>query len=491
MTRCALRNVIRVTSSEFAKIKANSSKNLEDMMKANQFIDTVKKHRTFEKTPSKLNAEHFYDQDVADLSKITDEMEEVLCFKDTGFDSDIKPEFVFDDASYKTIMDKIMKQMEKIFEFALSVENLFAGEINRIQGHVQPLEGVLTGIRLSLAAVKETLGIRTPTNTDIPPVVWTALESAFDSMTKLETGLVQAMSLAAEAKEIGITLLDTEEDKLNTDQNTDGASVESEATEDQEESSSTFLATLTGQTYVDKKGILHPVRKRGNPHKASGQDNVPSGGGSGGVDCCSAAGLCSLCAQQFADLEAKVTALEIRLAHLEQAKSGNVECAMFVKHKIFRGRSDVIAWLDQQFLTTTNTSIEAACFSTPHMIFNLVSSDMCGLAYPKLDLKESDLAKLRIKRSDAIAFYALLQDRPDFMISNSVCPMHTYKSSKSERDKASIKFVPTYADFGMSSDPDTLHYKFKTSLHLIRERQESYIESRLGHHQSRFVYEVS
>ena len=54
-----------------------------------------------------------------------------------------------------------------------------------------------------------------------------------------------------------------------------------------------------------------------------------------------------------------------------------------------------------------------------------------------------------------------------------------------------IKFVPTYADFGMSSDPDTLHYKFKTSLHEIRNRQESYIESRLGHHTSRLVYEIS
>jgi hypothetical protein len=159
----------------------------------------------------------------------------------------------------------------------------------------------------------------------------------------------------------------------------------------------------------------------------------------------------------------------IRVANLEEIKSGTLESAILLKNWVFRGRADIIAWIDDKFPLIDDTVVEAACFSIPHLIFNLVSFNMCGLAYPKLDLKESNLAKFKVKPSDAIAFYTLLKDRPHFMLSGSVCSMYTYKSSKSDREKSPIKFIPTYQDFGNSSDSDMLNHKFKASLHLIKE----------------------
>ena len=474
--------------SEFAKIKANTSKNLTDVVKANNLIDTVKKHRTFENTPSKLNVEYSYETDVQMLSKITTDMEKKLLTE--GENADVKVEFSFEEAEFQKRMTILASQMEAIFEFALAVENLFAGEMPRIQGHVQPIESVLNGLRLNVAALHEVVGTRLKTNTDIPPVVWSAIDASFESLAKLEIGLIQAGEAATEAKEIGHFLLENEESRLG-DENVHNVNDSGNESDDNgnKKKPISFLDGLN-KPHI-KNGVLYqPTRRdvtlRNTVSNSGGGSN---GGGSG--SCCDEKGICSLCFQKISELETRLTSLEIRMSNLEEARSGNVEGAILIKHQVFRGRADVIAWLDEAFPINEDTKVEPACFATPHMIFNLVSADMCGLSYPKLDLKESDLAKMKIKRSDAISFYALLQDRPDFMISNTPCPMHTYKSSKADRDKGPIKFVPTYADFGMSSDPDTLHYKFKTSLHLIKDRQENYIESRLGHHSSRIVYEVS
>ena len=468
-------------ASEFGKIRANEVTSLSESSQANDFIDTVKKHRSFAKTPSKVKVESMYDESMRDFDQVTSGLESLL---ERTLDRDV---INFSGESYMKTVLAILDQLDAFYEFALLVENVLGGEIHRIQGHVGPIEEVVNGMRLKLAALAESLGSRESGDADLPPIVWKALESSFSSLSRLEDKIAKAMEIAEEAKEISLTLLESEEGRMKDVD--EGNPIKA---------SSPFLDRLNPDKPYMSDGILHPPRKtrfanHGKDPNDPNQSGPPPSDEPNGVNCCTAnGGVCVFCTQKFIELEAKLTAVEIRLANLESAKSGNVESAILVRHKIFRGRPDIIGWLDQAFPHDGKGGIEAACFATPHMIFNLVSADMCGLlAYPKLDLRESDLSKLHIKRSDAISFYALLQDRPDFMISNSTCPMHTYKSTKADRDKPPIKFVPTYADFGMSSDPDTLHYKFKTSLQLIRERQESYIESRLGHHTSRFVYDVS
>ena len=61
--------------------------------------------------------------------------------------------------------------------------------MGRIRGHVQPIETVVNGLRLDLASLREAFGSRNPSNTDIPPVVWRAIDSTFYSVIKLEMEL--------------------------------------------------------------------------------------------------------------------------------------------------------------------------------------------------------------------------------------------------------------------------------------------------------------
>jgi hypothetical protein len=490
-------------ASEFGKIKANSLESVQDCEVANELIATVRKHRSFGKTPSKLNVESVHTRNIEDLEIITNALHD-MCLPDKDDAGEpIEQKFVFEESAYKAQMLKIAEQMEFIYEMASAVEKLFSGELILIGGFVKPIESVVEGLRLELSTVKENLGNRDFSKTDVPAVMWKALETSFEMINALEKGVFSCTKMAYDAKEISEGLLQAEEDRWN------GSNPGDDSTTKDEDVKPTFLEGLDRPVIIGGNLIQPSNRDRNNRNLTFGSTTVAGGGqggggggnnnhlpGLGGNDpssnnCDVNDGLCSRCNVRFDEIEMKVTNLAIRVANLEEVKSGTLESAILLKNRVFRGRADVIAWIDEKFPLLNDTVVEAACFSTPHLIFNLVSSDMCGLAYPKLDLKESDLAKFNVKRSDAIAFYTLLKDRPDFMLSGNVCAMYTYKSSKSDREKSPIKFIPTYQDFGNSSDPDTLHHKFKASLHLIKERQEGYIESRLGHHSSRETYEIS
>ena len=47
------------------------------------------------------------------------------------------------------------------------------------------------------------------------------------------------------------------------------------------------------------------------------------------------------------------------------------------------------------------------------------------------------------------------------------------------KEALSLKFIPSFEDFGSSSDSETLHYRFKEALAHVKEAQEKYLESRL------------
>ena len=65
------------------------------------------------------------------------------------------------------------------------------------------------------------------------------------------------------------------------------------------------------------------------------------------------------------------------------------------------------------------------------------------------------------------------------------------KATKQVRDSAPLKFIPSFPDFGTSSDSESMQYRFKQSLEHIRDKQEKYIESRLEDHPNREVMEIA
>jgi hypothetical protein len=189
-------------------------------------------------------------------------------------------------------------------------------------------------------------------------------------------------------------------------------------------------------------------------------------------------------------LEDKIVATSVRVGNLENAKSGNIDAAVLVKDKIYRGRNDIMAELNGWF-SDHGKKIDAGLFPTPHLILNLMHADMCSKTGPKIPLDQRDMIRHGIRRSDADAFYALQSDKPEFMITKDLCPNYVYKTSTSQKNSATFKFIPSHEDFGNGLDSDSLHYKFKASLEYVKGKSDRYIESSLGDHPDHRAYTVA
>ena len=111
-----------------------------------------------------------------------------------------------------------------------------------------------------------------------------------------------------------------------------------------------------------------------------------------------------------------------------------------------------------------NRTVECGCFMTPHYLLNLVHADMCNKPYPTTEFTVKDLKSLEINRPNSTAYSALQLSKPEFMKTTLACPNHAQKASKTVREALSLKFIPSFKDFGSSSDSETLHYRFKEAL---------------------------
>ena len=162
---------------------------------------------------------------------------------------------------------------------------------------------------------------------------------------------------------------------------------------------------------------------------------------------------------------------------MEDAKSGAIESALVVKEFIFQNRSDVTAWCAEQFPVSVRRTVECGSFMTPHYLLNLVHADMCNKSYPTTEYTLKDLKTLEVNCLNSTAYSALQTSKPDFVKTSVACPNHTQKASKTVRETSSLKFIPSFNDFGSSSDSETLHYRFQESLAHVKGTQEKYLES--------------
>jgi len=133
-----------------------------------------------------------------------------------------------------------------------------------------------------------------------------------------------------------------------------------------------------------------------------------------------------------------------------------------------------------------NISQQSGCFMTPQYLLNLIRWDMCS-SRGKTELSAKDMKVLGVKQADALAFFALQSTKPEFMLTKEACPSHKQVCSKTIHDGAPIKLIPSFANFGSSSDSGTLHYRFKESLRQVTEAQKLYISDRLENLADRVV----
>jgi hypothetical protein len=481
--------------SEFAKIEANDTRTSGDRDIIEDVLMTAKKHRSFA-SPAKKEATDII------LDKINLLETTITLMNDAGEllvndEGEVEQNFEFDAESYAKFSSGIYDKLDIVMENARVMGKIILGLQPFVDGQVKPIENLLSGLRIEMASLTALLGDKDLGRKDVPLCLWAAIESGFDSIIKLEKKLSDVATTANESHEVASALLSfhEEEDQPKANSKTSPTSV----TNGEE-----FLNNLSKPKIVN--GTLFQPSSKLNKDTNSNWNG--SGGGSGdnpssnrdtdpndpsghATNCDADELLCGRCMVKFHELNSKLTATNVRVSNLEDAKNGNVDSAIMVKGRVYRGRSDIQAEMDKWFPEESGQRIDAGLFPTPHLILNLIHADICSKQGPTLPIDQNHLIKHQIRRSDADAYYALKSAKPEFMLGKDVCPNFSYKATKAQRDAAKIKFFPSHEDFGNGLESDSLHYKFKQSLYHIKGERERYIESVLCDHPDHKVISVA
>ena len=452
-------------ASEFAKMRSNDTKSITQREVVEDILHTARKHRTFA-SPAKLRAT----EDILDKIALLDTSQSLvddilaLTFNESG--EGIGKDFAFSEEPYVKTCTDVYDKVEVLAENSRCLNDVILNLQPFIQSHTKPLEHLLSGMRTEMASLQGQLGNKDLFNKDIPPCLWSAVESGYESVANLDHKVTKLTSVATEAHEIAETLLDTEEHNLSLTNN-QVPKVKFERNVDETESNATRV--IDGKIYrPSRTSSSGDGSRKGGGKKPPGDDGLWSSLGTGFNDetnhndnehddgddyhdtnCDVNEVLCRRCNRKFGEVENMIMATNTRLANLEDSKNGNVESAIMIRNKIYRGRADIAAELDMWFLPNTGIKIDAGLFPTPHLILNLMHADICSKRAPKIPLDQKDLIKLEIRRSDADAFYALQSDKPEFMITNELCPNFSYKATKAQRDAATIRFLPSHEDLEM------------------------------------------
>jgi hypothetical protein len=471
--------------SEFAKIEANDTRTASDRKIIEDVLMTAKKHRNFA-SPAKKEATDII-LDKLNLLETT-----ITLMNDAGelmvnTEGEVEQNFDFDAESYAKFSSGIFDKLDIVMENACVMGEIILGLQPFVDGQVKPIENLLSGLRTEIASLTSLLGDKDLGRKDVPLCLWTAIESGFDSILKLENKLSDVAGIATESHEVASALLSLHEEVAQTSDNPKSGEAVTSGEDYLNNLSKPRIinGTLFQPTSGSNNTSSHDLNGSGSnngttpPTKDINGANDPSGNG----NCCdSDEHCCGYCITKFHELESKITAFKIRVSNLEDTKNGNIESALLVKGRVYRGRSDIRAELDKWFPEESGKRIDAGLFPTPHLILNLIHADICSKQGPTLPIDQNYLIKHQIRRSDADAYYALKSAKPEFMLGKDVCPNFTYKATKAQRNAAKMKFLPSHEDFGNGLESDSLHYKFKQALHHIRGERERYIESVLGDH---------
>ena len=477
-------------AKEFEIIKSNGTQSIQQEIISKEIVHTSRKQTSFN-TPAKKNVLIDLEDKLHDLASITNLVDEL---GDETVDVDgnriNRSLHLLTDTDVEKNFSDVYSNLEVLCEHAKIVKDLFASNSILMEGFTKPIEAVVAGVRLELASVRGDIGSKNLSNGNVPPGLWNAVETGFTSIQNLEESVTACKSRSDEAYEVADFLLGNSEPgiastKLNAVTHPEDNPYSSD--EESKDVGKTFVSNLGmgKQPRTIRSGIA-PKSKAVPPPSFP-----PSPGHDANGNCDADAAMCSICMNRMDGLESRLINSLMRLSNLEESKSGTIESAIMVKNEVFRGRRDVGAWAQKHFPEEKSMNIECACFSTPHFLLNMMYADMCSKRYATIDLQVKDFKNLGINRPDATAYYALQADKPDFMVATSTCPSHSLKATKQVRDAAPLKFIPSFLDFGTSSDSESMQYRFKQSLEHIRDKQEKYIESRLEYHSNREVMEIA
>ena len=293
-----------------------------------------------------------------------------------------------------------------------------------VESHTKPIEQLVSGLRIKIASIQAQLGDKDLSRKDTPPVLWNAVEAGFDSFLDLDTKLSDIDIVANEAHEVAGELLSGVEVNASKNQ----VQFENPPPEIDKE---IFLNNLSGPHIINGQ-LYHPPNtnktkfgdatnySNGNDFNSNvngafnnggntpfNRDNVngfnngnlppdPSGDPNGNptINFNEDDLLCGRCMVRFHTLKTSLGATNVRVSNLEDTKNRNIDSAIMVKYRIYRGRGDIDAELENWFTAAQSKQIDAGLLPTPSLILNLMHADIFSKKAPEIPLGQKDLIKL-------------------------------------------------------------------------------------------------
>ena len=166
--------------------------------------------------------------------------------------------------------------------------------------------------------------------------------------------------------------------------------------------------------------------------------------------------------------------LEERVSRLERHSAGlsGTEQTVFFGNHVFRSKLDVAALLERHLGTGR---YQCGLFCSPQQILNAIHAEFSNCLPAAKDYKA--LNDLRVNTRDYLAATAVLRSKPTLFDAKRL-DGHYYKSSSNLQCR--FKTIPTYEDWGLRSDMDSLYYKFSRALDNFDLALQSAISSELA-----------
>jgi hypothetical protein len=201
---------------EFAKIESNDTKTVTDWELLENVLNTTCKHRTFSTPSKKLASEDVLDK-LAVLNtsqRLLSEILELDLDKESGEASG--KDFSFEEVLYIKVCTDVYNRVEVLAENSKCLNDVLNNLQPIIESQTKPLENIVSGLRTEMVSLQGQVGNKDIMRKDVPPCIWSAVETGFDSLLEVGTKLEKVNDVATKTHEVAGALLSVEEEKDET-----------------------------------------------------------------------------------------------------------------------------------------------------------------------------------------------------------------------------------------------------------------------------------
>jgi hypothetical protein len=326
------------------------------------------------------------------------------------------------------------------------------------------LESAVEGLRAMIAAVEGQVGAKPKALKHLGSALWSAVESLSEVAEQNQATLADHAEELSELVNFKEIILD----ELAKDNETSSTSNETEALPDEDPIGSKmggFITPRRGGRKVNSTGVLGRSEGDGNGGFGSPDSLTTRGGGE------------YVLKSEFNTFQDEVRrsfgAIEKRLIMLEANEKGDDE-SCWLGSTIIRHRNDLKLYFEGLEIFGEGARIPASCFVTPHLLLNRTYKSLCSHTLKLADHRA--LATLNLGHTEHELVSSMLTALP-LICTEGRMSSHTYVTKSGV---GRFKALPSWEDWGLQNEPDSLCNKFFTQLDQEKEFFVYHLANELG-----------